>query len=652
MGQKRRTITRVSLLLPWRGGRPKRSSVILGERGSRRAVFWTGSPGGSPSLNRARSFRFSPLPRGGSGGGASSCPARLSRRGFTLVELLVVIAIIGIIVSLILVAAMDGVRRAQDRATQALITKLETGLNDRLNALMQSLPTPNYAHGYLAGIYPGGTDPNDNGPLMLPSAILPTSKLPNPACKQTQRAQVIANFDYMKAEMPDVFFLNPAFLSNPSSFSGYPINFTGLPYPGNPLVTLGNYILPMGHMVQGPRNATGQWTEGLGDSHVDPTTGYLVSTHTELGYIGSGIMGASYAAAAGLYRYMGYAPIGYDMIDNDGNGLVDDWAEGISGGNAATIISNLLNHKHITARSEMLYALLVGGVGPLGSVFNPDDFSDREVRDTDGDGLPEFVDAWGQPLQFFRWPILYHSDIQRGQAFVSQSGSSWILTPPYALRGDPNNGPVNFLYQNVFDQREQDPLDPNQQLVAPGWFSTTGAGGLAANAAAPFSITPAIAVPPGVSAAAQMFGTYFHRLTEPFVAPSGSVYSGVYGLDWDRAGALRRAFYTKPLILSAGQDGVPGVMIYPDAYITAFTNADQISAYLIANENVAMPFGWAGTGPLVDFINVGATYSFPGIAWGPSENPLYPSSYDLFNAAQDDITNQNLEAVSGIGGSG
>ena len=67
----------------------------------------------------------------------------------------------------------------------------------------------------------------------------------------------------------------------------------------------------------------------------------------------------------------------------------------------------------------MLYAILVEGAGPLGSVFNRDDFTDKEVHDTDGDGLPEFVDAWGQPLQFFRWPLLYHSDIQRGQEFVS-----------------------------------------------------------------------------------------------------------------------------------------------------------------------------------------------------------------------------------------
>ena len=108
-------------------------------------------------------------------------------------------------------------------------------------------------------------------------------------------------------------------------------------------------------------------------------TPYLVSTHPELGYTGSGINGASYTAAAALYKNLGYAPEGYDMIDNDGNGLVDDWAEGISGGNSAQIVANLKAHKHNTARAEMLYAILVEGAGPLGSVFNRDDFTDKEV---------------------------------------------------------------------------------------------------------------------------------------------------------------------------------------------------------------------------------------------------------------------------------
>ena len=119
--------------------------------------------------------------------------------------------------------------------------------------------------------------------------------------------------------------------------------------------------------------------------------------------------------------------------------------------------ANLTNHKHTTARSEMLYALLVEGRGPLGSVFSPDDFSTKEVQDTDSDGLPEFVDAWGQPLQFYRWPLLYHSDIQRGQVITATTGTSWALGQPYV---------------SVFETREQDPLDPNQCSWPPAyWFS-------------------------------------------------------------------------------------------------------------------------------------------------------------------------------------
>ena len=33
-----------------------------------------------------------------------------------------------------------------------------------------------------------------------------------------------------------------------------------------------------------------------------------------------------------------------------------------------------------------------------------DRFTNEEVADTDNDGLPEFIDAWGQPLRFYRWP--------------------------------------------------------------------------------------------------------------------------------------------------------------------------------------------------------------------------------------------------------
>src|SRR5690349_6969232 len=82
--------------------------------------------------------------------------ARLAR-GFTLIELAVVMVIIGIIASLIMRAAVTGIRRAEERATQALISKLETGLDDRLQALLETQPDYNNAHLYMASVYNGTT---------------------------------------------------------------------------------------------------------------------------------------------------------------------------------------------------------------------------------------------------------------------------------------------------------------------------------------------------------------------------------------------------------------------------------------------------------------------------------------------------------------
>jgi len=158
-----------------------------------------------------------------------------------------------------------------------------------------------------------------------------------------------------------------------------------------------------------------------------------------------------------------------------------------------------------------------------------------------------------------------------------------------------------------------------------------------------------------VSPAAQFFGTLFHTLVEPLPLSRG-------GVDWDRSGtSYRRAFFTKFLVLSGGQDQVPGVFLYTDDYLYPKTGtaptADIISTYLIANENNAMPFGWHSPTPNtyaldVDFMSsttIGS--SIFTINYNVLNIPSYPTTYEVFQAAQDDITNQNLEATGGIGGS-
>jgi hypothetical protein len=285
----------------------------------------------------------------------------------------------------------------------------------------------------------------------------------------------------------------------------------------------------------------------------------------------------------------------------------------------------------------MLYAILVEGQGPLGSVFSRDEFTDKEVQDTDGDGLPEFVDAWGNPLQFFRWPLLYHSEIQRGQVIQFAGNDTWNLIPPYQ---DPLAQPSQY-YLSAMQQREQDPLDLNQQLVAPAWWSVSF------NNNAPFQGYPGFA---NASGCAQAFEYYFHRRNEPLQIPNAAAWAPLL---WDRSPtyAYRRAFYSKFLIVSGGLDGQVGVFLYSDADLLKLAQQPNAAASwaLIANENNAMPFSATD---VADFTQ--SPYLIPTnkqtISYSPSSDPTRPSSYDLLQVAQDDISNQNIQTTVAIGG--
>lgn len=115
--------------------------------------------------------------------------------------------------------------------------------------------------------------------------------------------------------------------------------------------------------------------------------------------------------------------------DSNGNGLPDSVEEKIARPNAratlfqqtgaepsSTAIQTLVDSRwnlhrtnatagrDKTESSELLYYTLVVS-GTFGSSpVDADQFSPLEVIDTDEDGLPEFVDAWGEPLRFYRWP--------------------------------------------------------------------------------------------------------------------------------------------------------------------------------------------------------------------------------------------------------
>jgi prepilin-type N-terminal cleavage/methylation domain-containing protein len=465
--------------------------------------------------------------------------------GFTLPELLIVMVIVAILLSFILTVAMDGIRRAEERATQALIEKLDNAMQDRITALLSNRVDPTQAHNDIGAIYyTYGTNTNSFPPTDATTGLIPPS----------QRSQVIALYDYIKAEVPDVFSVFPTV--GTATPPNYPLNFAANPFPSGTTADL-NYAVPIDYISE--------------------------TTSTNFTYTRNpptGMYGASFTAAGALFQLLGYAAQGYNGADDNQNGLIDEWSEGATGLSAA-LQSNLAAHQHRTARSEMLYALLVKGQGPLGSAFDADDFTPREVQDTDGDGLPEFVDAWGNPLRFYRWPIYYNDDVQQG---------------------------VN-AYATPFATRQQSPLDPNQNLAALAWWLSSAnigtPGGFAAGTTNAYS------------GGAMAFMNYFSGANT--AGTFGALVDPTGGMTWDRGQSVRRAYYFRFLIASAGQDGVLGISELAGAS-TSLTTANLLE------ESAATP-----------------VYPLPSFLLS-NYQPIDPTNPYV---GADDITNHNLQATGG-----
>ncbi len=88
----------------------------------------------------------------------------------------------------------------------------------------------------------------------------------------------------------------------------------------------------------------------------------------------------------------------------------------------------------------------------LGSVG---ELTEAELQDTDGDGLKELCDAWGNPLRFYRWPT-DHVDDDPAQPVVSQlyqSAAGLINSTKLELAYEKNNTDIddeqNLLYEFV-----------------------------------------------------------------------------------------------------------------------------------------------------------------------------------------------------------
>ena len=110
-----------------------------------------------------------------------------------------------------------------------------------------------------------------------------------------------------------------------------------------------------------------------------------------------------------------------------------------------------------TESSELLYFFLFHS-GNFGSAeIGRDEFTEKEIADTDEDGLPEFVDAWGQPLRFYRWPTrLIDPSLPVGTfapVFTSENDPTDLRTTLSVDRGrvDVGTREVDLLERSVAD---------------------------------------------------------------------------------------------------------------------------------------------------------------------------------------------------------
>ncbi|GAB5444118.1 MAG: hypothetical protein Fues2KO_44670 [Fuerstiella sp.] len=260
--------------------------------------------------------------------------------GFTLLELLMVVAIIGFLAAMT-VAVMSGLNeQAEEEATKTTVLKVSRLLDERVEALNRAFK------GSRRDTYIQGT-------VGLLQAI-------------------DARFDYFLTH-PDEAPPAIRYLAYKAAFRfEIPQRMVELNVGGGSL----------GAVYATPR-------PGMSAALVDTTTGMPAAFYHKI---------AQPTARQQLIEEGTAAP-----SETEVNTRVSaNWATHVAYEAAAQ--SSDLDDIHSTESAELLYFMLFRSGSFGSSTTAQDQFTSREIIDTDGDSFPEIVDAWGNPLQFYRWP--------------------------------------------------------------------------------------------------------------------------------------------------------------------------------------------------------------------------------------------------------
>jgi hypothetical protein len=135
------------------------------------------------------------------------------------------------------------------------------------------------------------------------------------------------------------------------------------------------------------------------------------------------------------------------------------YARLVSQTNSVTGLTNTANDLRENQGAECLYMIitLATGDGEARSQFHQSD-----IGDTDGDGAPEFLDGWGNPISFLRWAPGFNSDIQR---------NANLLLPPPAGPTNPTDNKWFRAANGDHDPYDMYRIDPAAFRLVPLIFS-------------------------------------------------------------------------------------------------------------------------------------------------------------------------------------
>lgn len=113
--------------------------------------------------------------------------------------------------------------------------------------------------------------------------------------------------------------------------------------------------------------------------------------------------------------------------------------------------------------AECLYALVMLGTGD-GEARSQ--FTDQDISDEDGDGAPEFVDGWGNPIAFLRWAPGYVGRSSYMSAELDPFGPNF--DPQLQLAATTDHDPFDLYHRDQPPPKSgSDPNQPNVNLYPP-----------------------------------------------------------------------------------------------------------------------------------------------------------------------------------------